>query len=98
MESIEPDRKKLESARREVQTFLDRKSMWMKVLFFLAVCAEAGFLILMLMFTDFGDPTHRLIFVSVMLVYSPLILFVYRNSVRIDHLYYRLLDELKYKE
>ena len=97
MEEIKPDAAKLKAAREEVQSFLQKKSAWSKALFVATAFCELFFLALVIVFTDFGDPTHRLIFVSVMLVYCPLIMFVFRNSVRIDQLYYRLVDELKYK-
>ena len=96
MEDIKPDETRLRAARHEVQTFLDRKNTWTQALLVLGGLCELGCLILLLLFTDFGDPTHRLIFVAVMFVYCPLIIFVFRNSIRIDQLYYRLVDELKY--
>jgi hypothetical protein len=97
MEDIEPDNARLQAARNEVQTFLERRSRWTRALFVLGALCEAGFLVLLLLFTDFGEPTHRMIFVAVMFVYCPLIIFVFRNSIRIDQLYYRLVEELKYK-
>ena len=97
MEDLKPDAARLRAAREEVQTFLERKSSWSKALFILTALSEICFFVLMLMFMDFGDQTHRFIFFSVMFVYCPLIMFVFRNSVRIDQLYYRLVDELKYK-
>lgn len=97
MEDIKPDSTKLRAAREEVQTFLKKKSRWSKALFIATSLCEICFFMLMLFFTDFGDKTHRLIFVAVMFVYSPLIMFVFRNSIRIDQLYYRLVDELKFK-
>ena len=96
MEEIKPDAAKLRAAREDVQSFLKRKSAWSKALFVATGLSELCFLALMFFFVDFGDPTHRLIFVSVMFVYCPLIMFVFRNSIRIDQLYYRLIDELKY--
>ena len=51
----------------------------------------------MLVFMDFGDRLQWFLFFGFLLVYSPMITFTWRNAVKIDHLYYRLVDELKYK-
>ena len=98
MEEIKPDAARLKAAREEVETFMERKSAWSKALFILTASCEVGFFVLMLLFMDFGDHLHRFIFFTAMFIYCPLIMLVYRNSVRIDQLFYRLVEELKYKE
>jgi hypothetical protein len=92
----EPDVARLASARGEVQTFLVKKERFAKQLWVLAGLFEALFFVLMLAFMDFGDPLYRFLFVGILLVYTPIITFTWRNAVKIDHLYYRLIDELKY--
>jgi len=65
--------------------------------FWLAGAAEGVFFILMLVFMDFSNQLYWFLLFGFLLVYSPLILFVWRNSQMIDLLYYRLVDELKYE-
>ena len=92
----EPDAARLDSARQEVQGFLVKKKRFAAQLWVLAGFFEAVFFILMLVFMDFGDQLYRFLFVGILLIYTPIITFTWRNAVKIDHLYYRLVDELKY--
>jgi hypothetical protein len=62
----------------------------------LAGLFEVGFFILMLVCMDFGDRFHWFLFFGFLMVYTPMITFTWRNAIKIDHLYYRLIDELKY--
>jgi hypothetical protein len=97
MEEITPDAAKLKAARDEVQGYLEKKNKWSKLSLVAAGAAEALFLVLTLVFMDFDDATHRFIFFGLMFVYCPVIILVFRNSIRIDQLYYRIVDELKYE-
>lgn len=96
MEDVNPDFKKLKAAREEVQSYLAKKTRWSKTLFIIAGCAEVLFFLSTLYFADFGDATHKLIIFGLLFVYSPVMLLVYRNSVQIDQLYYRLIEEMKF--
>jgi len=91
-----PDAQRLADAREHVHTFLNRKQRFAQGLFWLAGLFEVGFFVGMLVFMDFGDRFHWFLFFGFLLVYSPMITFTWRNAVKIDHLYYRLVDELKY--
>ena len=92
----EPDPTRLASARSGVQTFLEHKRRWTKLMFWGAGAAEGVFFVLMLVFMDFGDPLYWFLLFGLLLVYTPLLIFVWRNAHMIDMLYYRLVDELKY--
>jgi hypothetical protein len=92
----EPDRVRLERARNEVQTFLRRKKAFSIALFVFAGILEVMFFVLMLAFMDFTDRMHWFLFFAVLFVYCPLITFSWRNAVKIDHLFYRVIDELKF--
>ncbi len=95
---VEPRAERLEAARREVQSYLMRKQRWTRALFWLAGLAEASFFFLMLYFMDFADRRSWFQLFGFLLVYTPLVLVVWRNSVKIDELYYRLVDELRYRD
>jgi hypothetical protein len=97
-EDPKPDTVKLNSAREAVQSFMVKRKRSTTVLFFAALAAELTFFVLMLCFMEFGSRLHWFLLFGFLLVYSPLILFSWHNSVKIDHLYYRLVDELKYDE
>jgi hypothetical protein len=91
-----PDAARLSAARDHVHTFMIRKQRFATGLFVLAGFFEVGLFVLMLMFMDFGSREHWFFFFGFLLVYSALITFTWRNAVKIDHLYYRIVDELKY--
>jgi len=95
---FKPDNAKLETAREQSLTFLKKRKQWSIVLFCLAGAFEAGFFILMLFFMDFQNRQHWFIFFAVLFIYCPLIMFVWRNTFKIDDLYYRLVHELKYSQ
>lgn len=94
----EPDEARLRAAREVVQGFLVRKKRWATALLYLTMAAEAIFLIAMLAFMDFHSRMHWFQFFGFLFIYAPLILISWHNSVKIDHLYYRLIDDLKYQE
>ena len=96
MEDVKPDLKKLGAAREEVQGYLEKKRRWSGALFIAAWICEALFFLATLYFMDFSDATHKLIVFGLLFVYCPVIILVYRNSVQIDRLYYRIVEELKY--
>ncbi len=98
MDGPTPDPARLMAARQVARGYLERKKMWTKVLFVVASLAEAGFFLTMFLFFDFADRFYWFIFFGLSFVYSPLIAFIFRNSVMIDRLYYRLVLELKYGE
>ena len=91
-----PDPARLAAARQAVHGYVRRKQQWTTGLFITACVAEVGFFGAMLAFFDFSDRFYWFIFFGLSLVYCPLITFVFRNSVVVDRLYYRLLWELKY--
>ena len=95
---VEPRADRLEAARREVQGYLLKKQRSTRALFWLAGLSEAIFFLLMLYFMDFGDRQSWFLFFGFLLVYTPLLLVVWRNSVKIDELYYRLVEELRYRD
>ncbi len=92
----EPDEARLAAARGGVQSFIERKRRWTRAMFWAGGTAEGVFFVLMLVFMDFSDPLYWFLFFGLLLVYTPLIIFVWRNAHMIDMLYYRLVDELKY--
>jgi hypothetical protein len=92
----EPDPARLQQARKAVQTFLARKKLQARALFVATLVAEALFLGLMLLFMDFHQRQYWFQFFGFMLVYTPLILFSWHNSVKIEQLHYQLVEELKY--
>lgn len=97
-EQFKPDKAKLEMARETSLTFLKKRKKWSIVLFCLAVVFEVGFFILMLCFMDFQNRQNWFIFFAVLFIYSPLVIIIWRNTFKIDDLYYRLIHELKYNE
>lgn len=94
----EPDPKKLLAARLAVHGFIVRKQRALTALFVATFAAEALFLVLLLVFMDFDSRLNWFLLFGFLLIYGPLILFSWHNSIKIDHIYYRLLDELKYRE
>lgn len=92
----EPDAARLAGAREHVHTFMIKKQRFTTALFWLTGLFEAVFLVVMLVLVDFKDPLQVLVLCGFVFLYCPLITFTWRNSIKIDHLYYRLLDELKY--
>ncbi len=50
----------------------------------------------MLLNMDFASRLERFLLFGFLLVYAPLILSSWHNSVKMDHLFFRLVDELKY--
>lgn len=93
----EPDAQRLEAARDTVQTFLRRKRRWTVALFWVAGFFEAIFGIGMLIFMDWKDRTHWFLLFGFLTVYTPLITMTWRNFIKIDALFYRLVEELKYE-
>ncbi len=94
----DPDSTRLNLARQTVQTFLVNKKRKANILFYATLLAEGLFLSLMLYFMDFGERIQWFMFFGFCFIYAPLILFSWHNSVEIDRLYYRLIDELKFGE
>jgi hypothetical protein len=92
----EPDETRLAAAREGVQSFIEHKRRWTRAMFWAGGTAELVFFALMLVFMDFSDSLYWFLFFGLMLVYTPLLLFVWRNAHMIDMLFYRLVDELKY--
>ncbi len=93
-----PDRHELDSARAAVQTFLHRKKRWSTALFWVAGAFEALFSVGMLVFMDWHDRFHWFLLCGLLLVYTPLVTMTWRNAIKMDHLFYRLVDELKYED
>jgi len=94
----EPDPARLQAARDEVRSFLKKKRRSSHLLIILACIAELTFFALMLVFMDFHDRLHWFLMFGFLLVYLPLLIVTWHNSVKIDQLYYRLIEELKYRE
>jgi hypothetical protein len=92
----EPDLARLEKSRDVVLSFLTKKKRLITLLFAATLIAETIFILLMMLFMDFHSRLQWFMFFGFMLVYAPLVLFSWHNSVKIDHLYFRLIDELKY--
>jgi hypothetical protein len=92
----EPDLKRLEASRNSVQTFMLKKKRFGTILFWAAGTCEAIFFISMIIFMDFNARLYWFLLAGILLVYCPLIIFVWRNAIMIDHLFYRLVNELKY--
>jgi hypothetical protein len=67
-------------------------------LFWIAGCCEALFGLGMLYCMDWHDRFHWFLLCGFLMVYMPLVLMTWRNSVKMDHLYYRLVDELKFED
>lgn len=97
-EQFKPDKAKLEMAREKSLTFLKKRKKWAIILFCIAIVLEVGFFILMLCFMDFHNRQNWFIFFAVCLVYCPLLIMIWRNTFKIDDLYYRLIHELKYNQ
>lgn len=95
---VTPDPARLAAVRGVVGSHLARKKRFIKALFVVACLSEVGLFGAMLLFFDFSERLYWFVFFGLSLVYSPLITFVFRNSVIIDRLYYRLLYDLKYGE
>ena len=92
----EPDATRLAAARDNVQTFLIRKQRLSTALFWVAGLFECIFGIGMLVCMDWSDRFHWFLLFGFMTVYTPLVMLSWRNAVKTDHLYYRLVDELRY--
>jgi hypothetical protein len=96
MNQLQPNERKLEQSRAVVRSFLRRKEQWTKGTFYAAFAMEALFFVLCLVFMDFHDRLHWFLASGFLLVYTPLVTMTWRNSIKLDHLYYRLIEELKY--
>ncbi len=96
IEEREPDSARLLATRNAVQSFIVKKRNRAKALLVATLAAEALFLALMLLNMDFASRLERFLLFGFLLVYAPLVLFSWHNSVKLDHVFYRLLDELKY--
>ena len=92
----EPNPDRLASARAGVESFVKRKKRLTTLLFWLAGAAEMVFFVLMLTHMDFASRRDWFLLFGFGMVYTPLIVFSWRNAVKIDHLYYSLLVDLKY--
>ncbi len=57
---------------------------------------ELLFFVLLLVCMDFDNREHWFFFFGFLMVYTPTITFTWRNAVKIDQMYYRLIEELKY--
>jgi hypothetical protein len=93
---IHPDEERLATAREHAHTFLIRKERLATALFVLAGFFEVSLFVLLLALMDFDNREHWFFFCGFVMVYSPLITFTWRNAVKIDLMYYRLIEELKY--
>lgn len=91
-----PDPSRLAAARSVARIYFERKRRWTKALFFIAAAAELLLFGSILFFFDFSDRFYWFVFFGLSFVYSPLITFIFRNSLMIDRMYYRLLLELKF--
>lgn len=94
----EPDEARLQATREVVKSYLVKKKRSAAALLYLTLVAEATFLVAMLFFMDFTSRMHWFQFFGFLFIYAPLILISWHNSVKIDHLYYRLIDDLKYEK
>ncbi len=92
----QPDAARLAAAREHIHTFTVKKERFAMGLWVLAGFFEVSLFVLMLAFMDFDNREHWFFFFGFLMVYSPLITFTWRNAVKIDHMYYRLIEELKY--
>jgi hypothetical protein len=97
-EQFTPDKAKLETAREKSLTFLKKREKWSIILFCIAGVFEVGLFVLMLCFMDFQNRQHWFVFFAVLFVYCPLVTIIWRNSFKIDDLYYRLIHDLKYNQ
>jgi L-asparagine transporter-like permease len=97
-DEAQPDAARLDAAREHVHTFMIKKERFAKALWVVAGFFELLFFVLLLVFMDFDNREHWFFFFGFMMVYTPLITFMWRNAVKIDHMYYRLVEELKYGE
>ncbi len=85
------------TARDEARTFLASKDRWVKWLYVLAGAFECGLFFAMLWFMDFSSQLDWFLSIGFMAVYTPLIIFTWRNAFAIDRVYYSLIDDLKYE-
>ena len=97
-DEYDPKEHELAGARSAVQTFLHRKQRLTTALFWIAGTAEGLFGLGMLYFMDWHDRFHWFLLCGFLMVYMPLVMMTWRNSVKMDHLYFRLVNELKYEE
>ncbi len=95
-DEAQPDAARLAAAREHVHTFMIKKERFAKALWGLAAFFEISLFVLLLVFMDFDNREHWFFFFGFLMVYAPLITFTWRNAVKIDHMYYRLIEELKY--
>ena len=96
MTATQPDPKRLEQSRAIVHTFLRRKQRATAATLYIALALEASFFILCLVFMDFHDRLHWFLASGFLFVYTPLVMMTWHNSIKLDQLYYRLIEELKY--
>jgi len=96
--SLKPDPERLAAARGAARDYVRRKQAWIRGLFFVAAASELAFFGAMLALFEFSDRFHWFLFCGFSFVYCPLIMFVFRTTVMVDRMYYRLLWELKYEE
>ncbi|MFC1641981.1 hypothetical protein ACFL5O_04730 [Myxococcota bacterium] len=92
----EPNVTRLKIAREAVQSYIVKKKRSTTALLVATLVAEASFLGLLLVCMDFHSRLDWFLLYGFLLIYAPLILFSWHNSEKIDHVYYRLLEELKY--
>ncbi len=95
-DEAQPDAARLATAREHVHTFMIKKGRFAAALWVAAGFFEVSLFVLLLVFMDFDNREHWFFFFGFLMVYTPMITFTWRNAVKIDHMYYRLIEELKY--
>ncbi len=95
-DEAQPDAARLAAARENVHTFMIKKERFATALWVLGGFFEASLFVALLIFMDFDNREHWFFFSGFLMVYAPLITFTWRNAVKMDHMYYRLIEELKY--
>ncbi len=64
----------------------------------LAAVCELGLGIALIWFTDFSDPTQRLIFLAAATIYTPLALFIFALSCHAERNFERILKSIELME
>ena len=97
-EPVEPTSQKLAESRHVVNSLLEQRKLWKKATMALAIGFEIVMFILLFVFMDFGDRLYHFLLVGFLFTYLPTITLLWSNSIRFEHLFYRLIAELKYNE
>lgn len=95
-EELERDAVRLEETRENSLSFLRKRKKWTVILLSLAWVFELGFFVLMLWFMDIHNRDHWFMLFVALFIYCPLVTLVWRNTFKIDNLFYRLAHEFKY--